>query len=204
MKLTRGIFAFYLLSFILFFALVSGSALAKTSPKEQIKESAERTLAILNDASLSESAKKELLRKTILPHLDFNEIAKRVLALHWKANESRMGEFIPILTEFLESTYVNRMVFDLAKGASIVVTGETIDGNLATVKSKITTAKGKEIPVDYRLYFNGSEWMIYDIAVEGMSMVSNLRSQFNTIIQKSSFGGLLQALRNKIQELKNK
>jgi len=208
MKLKKGHFVICLITFIfVFFGFVANSNSATISPKEQIKETADRTLAILNDEAISEEAKKALLRKTILPHMDINEIAKRVLARHWKPNESRLGEFIPILVEFLENTYVNRMVFDSAKGASIVVLQEIIDkdyATYATVKSKIITAKGKEIPVDYRLRFNGNEWKVYDISVEGISMVSNYRSQFNTIIQKSSFDGLLQALRKKIQELKNK
>lgn len=196
-----------ILLIFVFLGVVSIARAAAISPKQQIKETADRTLAILNDATLSEEAKKELLKKTILPHMDFNEIAKRTLVRHFKANESRMDEFVPLLKEFLENAYANMVVVESSKNVVIQVLGESTnadDANYATVRTKIITTKGKEILVDYRLRFNGNEWMVFDIAIEGVSMVSNYREQFGRIIQKSSFDGLLQALRNKIQELKNK
>jgi len=208
MKLKKRHFLIYLISFIfVFLGSVANGNSATVGPKEQIKETAERTLAILSDKSLSEEAKKELLRKAILPHLDFNEIARRALARHFKANESRMDEFVPLLKEFLENAYANMVVIESSKNVAIQVLGESIDAddaNYATVRTKIITTKGKEIPVDYRLRFNGNEWMVFDIVIASVGMVSNYRSQFNAIIQKTSFDALMQGLKKKIEESKNK
>lgn len=197
---------FYAVIAVLFFVntLFFGSAYGLVSPKEQVEQTAEQTIKILNSSGMSWEVKQEYLRKVIFPFLDFEEIAKRTLALHYKVNENRIGEFSLLLNEFLARVYINAALFDSAKGARIVVLGETVDGKFAVVKSKIVTVAGRETEIDYRLIFKDGNWKVYDIVVEGISMVGSYRVQFDRIIRNSSFDGLLQELRKKISELKNR
>jgi phospholipid transport system substrate-binding protein len=82
-------------------------------------------------------------------------------------------------------------------GEQIVYVGETVDGDFATVRSKIVTARGAEIPVDYRLHLVNSRWAVYDVAVQGVSFVANYRGQFDRIIRTSSYPSLMRDLRAK-------
>ena len=78
---------------------------------------------------------------------------------------------------------------------------DTVDADAATVKTKFTTKKGTEIPVDYRMQQRGDRWLVYDVAVEGVSLINNYRTQFDKIIQTSSFEDLIQKLKTKQGEL---
>ena len=75
-----------------------------------------------------------------------------------------------------------------------------MDADLATVSTRIMTKNGTEVPVDYRLFKRGDRWMIYDVSVEGISLVSNYRTQFNKIIQTNGFNGLVEKMRTKQNE----
>jgi phospholipid transport system substrate-binding protein len=75
---------------------------------------------------------------------------------------------------------------------------ETIDGDYAVVTVDILTQKNKDISVDYRLQKEGNEWLIYDVSIEGVSLVNNYRTQFNSIIQQSSYENLVKKMRAKV------
>ena len=72
-----------------------------------------------------------------------------------------------------------------------------MDGNYAVVKIKIVTEKNVDIPIEYRLKKEAADWFVYDISIEGVSLVNNYRSQFNTIISQSSYGNLVKKLKEK-------
>lgn len=80
-------------------------------------------------------------------------------------------------------------------------TGETVDGEFATVRSKIVVGRKGEVPVEYRLHLVGSRWAVYDVLIEGVSFVSTYRAQFNKIIQASSYDGLIKKMQAKELEL---
>jgi phospholipid transport system substrate-binding protein len=73
--------------------------------------------------------------------------------------------------------------------------GETVDGDLATVRTRLQRKGGIDMPVDYRLYRAGDRWLAYDVAVEGVSLIANYRAQFNRILQRSSAQALVKRLR---------
>ena len=79
---------------------------------------------------------------------------------------------------------------------------ETIDGPYAEVKTRVVTRKGQEHPVDYRMLGDGGKWRIYDVVIEGISLVNNYRSQFNSILQKSSFAEMMERLGATVREQK--
>lgn len=74
---------------------------------------------------------------------------------------------------------------------------DSIDGDLATVRTRIVTQQGTEVPVDYRMLRRGDRWVVYDVSIEGVSLVANYRAQFNRIIQTSSYQALVDKLKAK-------
>ena len=71
---------------------------------------------------------------------------------------------------------------------------------MTTVRTRIITKQGTPIPVDYRMFQQSGQWRAYDALIEGVSLVGNYRTQFNAVIQRSSYEGLVKALRAKLEE----
>jgi phospholipid transport system substrate-binding protein len=127
---------------------------------------------------------------------DFPEMARRALAVHWRdRTPQEQGEFVAVFKQLLGRAYLGKL--ENYAGEQIVYLGETVDGDFATVRSKIVTGNGTEIPVDYRLHMVGARWAVYDVAVQGVSFVGNYRGQFDRIIRSSSYPALMRELRAK-------
>jgi phospholipid transport system substrate-binding protein len=124
-------------------------------------------------------------------------MARRSLARHWKkrTNEEKQ-EFVALYANLLERTYMNRI--ENYSGEKVTYDGERIEGNYSLVNITVYTSQDLEIPVQYRLKKRGSDWLIYDVLVEGVSLINNYRQQFNDIILKSSYEDLVEQLRKKV------
>src|SRR5262249_24625808 len=94
--------------------------------------------------------------------------------------------------DVLDRGYISKI--DLYQGEKVRYTGETITGDEATVKTTIVTNKGSDVPVDYRLHLKDSRWLVYDVIIEGVSLVSNYRTQFKKIVQPESYEALGQRM----------
>ena len=127
---------------------------------------------------------------------DFEEVTRRTLSRHWAARTpDERAEFIALFTELLERSYINRV--EAYAGENITYTGEAIDANYATVRSKILTERRSEITLDYRMHLRDGRWRVYDLQIDGVSFVSTYRSQFDRIIQAESYASLLERMRKK-------
>ena len=100
-----------------------------------------------------------------------------------------------LFADLLDRAYISKI--ELYQGERVRYVAETADGDEATVKTVIATKKSSEIPVDYRLHRKDGRWLIYDVIIEGVSLVSNYRTQFNKIVQTESYDALVQRLRAK-------
>jgi len=170
-------------------------------PTEKIKQTTDKILSILSDANLKDQGKaqerRKLISQAIDERFDWEELSKRSLARHWaKRTADEQKEFMQLYRQLLERTYLDKV--EDYSGETVSYEGETIDGNYSVVKIKILTSAKKEIPVDYRMMKKGADWMIYDFSIEGVSLVNNYRSQFNSILVKSSYQDLVQKLKEKI------
>jgi len=169
-------------------------------PTQQIKETTDKILVILSNPSLKGPAQAEERRKvigqTVDERFDWEEMSRRSLARHWAARTpEEKKEFIGLFRDLLERTYLDKV--DDYSGEAVTYQGDTIDGNYASVKVKIVTSKGKEIPVEYRVMKKQTNWLVYDITIEGVSFVNNYRSQFNSILSKSPYPELVKRLKDK-------
>jgi len=184
----------------LFMALAMGAPVLAGEPKEQIKQTTDRILSILADPSLKGPAKAEERRKQIRQavdeRFDWEEMAQRSLATHWpKRTPEEKKEFVTLFQNLLARTYMDKV--EGYSGEKIIYTGETIDQDRAVARVKILTSKNKEIPIEYRLLKKGPQWLVYDISIEGVSLVNNYRTQFNSIILKKGYEELVKRLKEK-------
>jgi len=164
----------------------------------------DRVLRTLDDPALKGEGKlterRAAIRKIANEIFDFGEIAKRSLARHWQPlSDAQRTEFVGLFADLLERSYISKI--ETYGGEKIQYTAERADGDYATVSTKIITKNGTEVPVDYRMVKLGDHWLVYDVSIEGVSLVSNYRTQFNKIIQTSSYNDLVAKLRNKQDEL---
>jgi len=165
------------------------------APSDQTRATIEKVLAILKDPA-TKSERRERLRQVIYPSFDFAEMAKRSLGPHWQRRSSaEQQEFVKLFTDLVESSYVDAI--DSYDGEKVVVANEKQDNELAEVNTKIVTKKGEEFRVDYRLHQTSGSWKIYDAVIENVSLVNNYRSQFNRVIAKSSYEGLMSKMKDK-------
>ncbi len=172
-------------------------------PMEGIKKTTDRIIAILKDPALKRPEKKGernmLIRKAVDERFDWVEMSQRTLATHWrKRTEEEKRLFIDLFGKLLERTYMDRV--GAYSGEKVLYEGETVDGNYGTVNVKIITKKETEIPVIYRVKKDGGKWFVYDISVQGVSLINNYRKQFNSILVNSSFKDLIEKLKEKVSQ----
>jgi phospholipid transport system substrate-binding protein len=174
------------------------------TPTEQLKGSIDKIIPILEDPTLKGDAKlkerRAAIRRVASDVFDFTESARRTLGPHWERRTAEeRQEFARLLGDLLERAFASRL--EQYAGERIQYTGESVDGNLATVKTTIITKSGAELPVDYQVLRRGDRWFVYDVWIEGVSLMNNYRVQFNKIIQTSSYEDLVRKLKAKQQSL---
>ena len=190
------------LSAILILVLVWSAALA-ADPKEVAKQVIDKALAILNDPAYAGPAKKQqrfsMVKQLVDRHFDYREMAKRSLGATWNSlSNPQRDEFVRLFAELLEASYADK-IDRYVKNVRIDYPGERLDGDYAEVPTVVVRPNDR-IPLTYRLHNESGTWMVYDVVIEGVSLVSNYRSQFSRIISESSYAELVKRLRTKVNE----
>jgi len=185
-------------------ALMVSGALAGP-PTEVVKEVIEKALDILNNPSYQGPAQKEtrrrLVKQLVDRHFDYREMAKRSLGAPWhRLNNAQREEFVRLFAELLEASYSDK-IDRYARHVKVDYTGESLDDGYAEVRTVVVRPNDR-IPLTYRLYNASGNWMVYDVVIEGVSLVSNYRSQFTRVIHESSYAELVRRLRTKVNEQK--
>jgi phospholipid transport system substrate-binding protein len=176
----------------------SGREPGHARPIDLVKSSVVRVLAVVQSSPtpVSEGRRRSDIRQLADGLFDFKEMGRLTLAGHWKERTPReQQELVRLFTALLERSYLSSI--ENYAGEKITFLNESISGPYAQVRSRITTDRRVEISIDYRLLDTGTRWVVYDVVLDGVSLVSNYRSQFNSIIRTSSFGDLLAKLRNR-------
>lgn len=174
---------------------------AQEGPTAQVKSTVDRVLDILKDPALKGPAKaterRRVLREAIDPRFDFAEMAKRSLGPHWREQTPQeREEFERLFADLLEQSYYQKL--DAYADQDVLYTNEELEGQSAVVRTKIVSKKERlDIPIDYKLARANGQWRVYDVTIEGVSLVSNYRTQFNRIIQTSSYAELVKRMRAK-------
>jgi phospholipid transport system substrate-binding protein len=173
------------------------------APTDQLRTQIDRAVKVLEDPELKKDGhqreRRTAVRQIANDIFDFSETAKRSLARHWAPRtQAERDEFVGLFTDLLERSYISKI--ELYGGEKIQYVGESIEGDGAVVRTKLVTKQGTEIPIDYRMLRRGDKWLVYDVVIEGVSLISNYRTQFNKIITTSSFQDLMKKMRTKQEE----
>ena len=166
---------------------------------EKVRSTVDGITNILRDQSLRSPGKQEerraRIRNLILERFSFEEMSKRSLARHWKErSDEEKKEFVSLFSDLIENSYIDKI--ERYTDEKIIYADEKRNDGRAVVKTVIIS-KGTEIPINYRLIKTTDDWMVYDIVIEGVSLVSNYRSQFSSTIRATSYEGLVIKLREK-------
>lgn len=183
------------LAFMLALVVPTGRA-AAGPPTDQLKRHVDGVVRALEDPGLkaNPAQRRAAVRKISEEIFDYKETARRALARHWNARTPQeQEEFVRLFADLLDRAYFAKI--DQYQGEKVRYTDEAIDGPDAVVKTMIVTPRGTEVPVDYRMRLADGRWLVYDVHIEGVSLVANYRTQFNKIVQTESYESLVRKLR---------
>ncbi len=184
------------------FLLMSSPAVytAETGPIEQLKPAIDKLIAILSDDTLKGAAHKTERRKKIMTEIssifDFREMSRRVLGSTWNTiSAADKDYFTTQMTKLLENVYVGKL--ETYNGEKVDFVGERIKGKRAQVTTMIIEHEGAALPVHYIMQKENSTWMVYDINIEGVSLIRNYMEQFSSILRTENYEGLVKTLEEK-------
>lgn len=170
--------------------------------QDQLQGTINKILEILKDPALkgegATKQRRDLLRSAVNERFSFEKMSQLCLARHWKErSDAEKKEFVELFGKLLEDTYISKI--EAYTNEKIEYTKEAITDKKAQINTRILTGK-IEIPIEYRLYqeTDGS-WRIYDLVIEGVSLVGNYRSQFDEMLQKDNYQKLVEELKKKVK-----
>lgn len=186
---------------------LSGLGLAASGvPTEFIRQTTDNILQVFTDARLQGAAqrKERLMRLRHIANtaFDWQEIAQRALATHWRERTPQeRQEFTELFREAVQGMYLERLEAAahqrLQEKPAILYSGEQIDGQRAVVRTTVVTTRHWKIPMEYRLRQSDGRWRVYDVVIAGVSLVNNYRAQFHRIITQSSYEELIRQLQTR-------
>ena len=182
----------------LLYALATEVA-AIEGPTEQLKPVLDELIAVLDDDSLKGEVKKIERRTLIMTKIsdgfDFREMSRRVLGKTWtKIDAEEQEYFVSQMTKLLENVYIGKLETYTGQGVEFVA--EKVKGNRAQVTTLIEDG-GANLPVHYIMRRTGSKWMVYDINIEGVSLIRNYMEQFRSILRTKEYEGLIKIIEEK-------
>lgn len=184
-------------------ASISMASTAYATPTDVVKKTVDEVVHIVADKEMkkNEVKRRQALKKAISGIFDYTEMAKRSLGKHWNVRSAaEKKQFADLFATLLENSYAGKI--ESYNNEKIIYIKDTVEDNYAEVKSKVVTAARDEFTLDYRLFNQDGKWMVYDVIIEGVSLVSNYRSQFNKIITANGYDRLVKKLQSKSEELK--
>ncbi len=175
-------------------------------PLEQLRESIEAIVKLLRDPDLKPPEKREQLKQEISEiisvRFDFAEMAKRSLGLHWrKRSAAEKKSFVKIFSELVQESYIGKI--EDYTDQTVIYGDEDIRDNYAAVHTVIKSSQKADLPIIYKLKLDGGAWRVYDVDIEGVSLVSTYRDQFNKIISEDSYEDLVVRMKNKLDKIRS-
>ncbi|MEK7236449.1 MAG: ABC transporter substrate-binding protein [Nitrospirota bacterium] len=171
---------------------------------EAMKSTIDEVLNIVQDKELKQPGRAEerrqRLEQVVGDRFDYPEMSRRALGAPWNTlSDKDKQEFVGLFKTLLTNSYSDKV--ETYSGDGVQYLNERTEKDFAEVRTKVLTGK-TEIPLDYRLLNKGVEWRVYDVVVDGVSLVSNYRGQFTKILRSSSYTDLVDQLRKKSDKIK--
>ena len=189
-----------MLKIIMAVLLAATGTAAAAGPTETVKSAVQQVFAQPDSSAAktpSVAERRAQIRKVTEVLFDFDEMSQRSLGKAWtQASPAEQKEFVRLFGGLIANAYMGRI--EQYAGEPITYVGERIEGDDARVQSRVVTPKGSEVPIEYRLYRSTEgRWTVYDIYVDGFSLVGSYKAQFNRVLQRGTFADLLKQLRQK-------
>lgn len=187
-------------------ALGASSMAVAGVPTEKIRDTSNQVIAIIMDKNLKapdkEPERRAKIRAIVDQRFDWTEMAKRSLGRYWlQRTPEEQKQFTKLFSDLIERTYSDSV--ESYKGQPFSYLSETNDGGYAVVKVSVPGENGHAvIPLEYRLLNRDNDWFVYDVTIEGVSLVNNYRTQFSDILSSSSYEKLVKRIEAKLQEKK--
>jgi phospholipid transport system substrate-binding protein len=171
---------------ILLLALVPTHGAWAGAPTDQLREGVDRVLKVLRDPELKGDTqitqRRIAISKVADEIFDFGDMAKRALGQHWTERTApERGEFVRLFTDLIQRAYVAKV-------------------DHAVVQTTVPLGNGSKMPLDYRMHNTRERWQVYDLTIDGISLVANYRAQFNRVIRTSSYAALVTKLKSQQAE----
>jgi len=174
---------------------------AAGEPLDKVRQTVDNVLTIVNNKALQPQERQTQIRQAVLQRFGFEEMAQRSMGQHWRTlTPQQRQEFVELFTDLLQRSYITRIESYKAGSQEVRYPKEDLTGDQAVVHTEITTEHGEPVTVDYHMLHKDGDWKAYDIVIEGVSLVNNYRTQFNTIILKDSYTGLVKQMRTKLAQ----
>ena len=176
---------------------------APASPLEVIQSGTERGLQIIKNSLSGAGPALDQRREEILiivdEYFDFGEMSRRSLGRPWKDQPpNKQQEFVALFKQLLFNTYVSRIEAAATPTTRIDYDQEKIEGEHALVRTRAVNDQKPPVQIDYRLRAESAGWKVYDVVIEGVSLISNYREQFASVLSSESFDSLIKRLREKV------
>jgi len=171
---------------------------------DAMKETIDEVLRILKDKELKQPGKaderRQMLEKVVGDRFDYAEMSRRALGAQWNnLSDKEKEEFVSLFKTLLVSSYAEKV--ETYSGEGVQYINERTEKDYAEVRTKVLNGK-TEIPLDYRLLNKASVWRVYDVVVDGVSLVNNYRGQFTKILRSGTYADLIDQLRKKSDKVK--
>ena len=165
-----------------------------------VRSSVDGILDLLKQDDMDKAARRSAMEVIIDERFDFRAMSQRTLATNWKkASDAEKQEFTDLFSQLIQSSYVGKL--EAYTNETVEYVTEKVKGRKALVETVIKTASA-DIPLNYKMYSKDGNWLVYDVIIEGVSLISNYRSSYQTIVKKEGFDGLMAKMKAKIEELK--
>jgi phospholipid transport system substrate-binding protein len=175
------------------------------APTDSMKATIDEVLRILRDKELKQPGKAEerrrQLEQVVEVRFDYQEMSRRALGAPWNSlSDQEKQELVGLFRTLLTNTYAERI--ETYSGEGVQYVNERTEKDYAEVRTKVLSGK-TDIPLDYRLINKAGDWRVYDVVVDGVSLVNNYRGQFSKILRESTYSDLVDQLRKKSEKLKS-
>jgi phospholipid transport system substrate-binding protein len=182
--------------------IVGASGAWADQPMKVVKHVIEKALDVLSNPAYAKGQRRQMVKGIVDPHFDYREMAKLSLGSTWfSISAGQRDEFVRLFADLLEASYSDK-IEKYAQRVKIDYIGEIPMGEDRAEVRTVVIKPNDRIPLNYRLLNEDGTWKVYDVVIEGVSLVSNYRSQFRRIIHRTSYADLVQRLKAKVSEMK--
>lgn len=176
-------------------------------PKDTLRSGTDRALELLETREPGEALRVEEHREEIFGivngYFSFEEMARRALGGSWdNQTQAEREDFVGLFRELLLSAYVSRLESYTGSGEEVIYEGEEIEGDHALVRTRVSHQATEPVPIQYHFYLKDGDWQVFDVVIEGVSLLEGYRKQFDSLLEKESFHELLERLRKKVESRK--